>query len=87
MYTRKSDLISRLVKISGDNRACFATKTVIELNAMLERYDLKEKRTYLDVPYKEKEIVNLLGAKYDGAKKKWYIPLGVKIELFDRWIK
>jgi hypothetical protein len=86
MYTKKNDLISSLVQITGISRACFATKTVKELNKMLECYDSKEKRTYLEVPYKEKEIVSLLGAKYDGAKKKWYIPLGVKIELFDRWI-
>lgn len=87
MYTRKNDLVSRLVKITGNSKDCFATKTVMELNAMLERNDSIEKRTYLEVPYKQKEIVKLLGAKYDGAKKKWYIPLGVNIELFDRWIK
>ncbi len=82
MYTRKSDLICRLVRITGDSRACFTTKTVVELDALLGCYNSNEKRTYLEVSYKQKEIVHLLSAKYDGVKKKWYIPFGVKTELF-----
>jgi hypothetical protein len=87
MYTRKNELISRLVEITGNSRGYFVSKTVMDLNAMLECYDSKEKRTYLEVPYKEKEIAKLLGAKFDGAKKRWYIPIGAKSELFDKWIK
>jgi len=85
MYTNKSDLINRLVKISGNNKSCFTSKTVSELNILLEIYDSKEKRTYIDVPYKDKVIVKILGAIYDGDKKQWYVPVSVKIELFDKW--
>ena len=45
-----------------------------------------ESRIYLNVPYKDRKKVQLLGAKYDGEKKKWYISEGIKKELFSRWI-
>lgn len=87
MYISKNELVSRLVEITGKSRSEFIFKRVVELNEILKKYDLKEKCTYLEVPYKNKKIVKLLGAKYDGDIKKWYVPQGVKIELFDRWIK
>nr|DAH89341.1 MAG TPA: hypothetical protein [Caudoviricetes sp.] len=40
---------------------------------------------YLNVPYDEKEDAKSLGARWDGDKKKWYIPEGIKSEGFSRW--
>ena len=82
-----------IIEKNGKDRNYFRSKTVKELSSMLERYDVKERWVYLNVPwwvylnvpYKDKELVKLLGAKYGGDEKKWYIPQGGKPELFSRW--
>lgn len=40
---------------------------------------------FLDVPFAEKDSVKRLGAKWDGAMRKWYIPHGLDVHLFSRW--
>jgi len=44
--------------------------------------------TYLEVPFKEKDQAKALGARWDGATKKWYVPsdLSEQLEHFNRWI-
>ncbi len=41
---------------------------------------------YLNVPYAEKDKANGLGASWDGAKKKWYVPDEIDLEPFREWI-
>jgi hypothetical protein len=41
-------------------------------------------KTYLFVPYSEKDVAKRLGAKWDPAEKKWYAPEGEKA-LVERW--
>ncbi|MGC6373688.1 zincin-like metallopeptidase domain-containing protein [Pseudomonas sp. S2.OTC.A_B10] len=43
-------------------------------------------RTYVDVPFKEKEQARELGAKWDRQEKSWYIPDGVDKEPFAPWL-
>lgn len=86
MYIRKNDLIKRLVVVTGKDKSEFVTKTGADLSALYECYISDEKRTYIDVPYKDKDLVKLLGARYDGLKKQWYIPPGVDEKLFNRWM-
>jgi hypothetical protein len=43
-------------------------------------------KTYLNVPFAEKDAAKALGARWDAAKKKWYVPSGVAAELFERWM-
>ncbi|MCA3936135.1 DUF5710 domain-containing protein, partial [Burkholderia sp.] len=43
-------------------------------------------RTYLDVPFKEKDAANELGAKFDRRSKKWYVPGGTDVAPFARWM-
>ena len=88
MHIRKNELINRLASITGKHRSEFMDKTVKELSSLYESYDSQEKRIYIEVPYKEKEIAKLLGAKFDGEQRKWYIPPGIDLELFSRggWI-
>lgn len=40
---------------------------------------------FLDVAFTEKDSVKRLGAKWDGAMRKWYIPQGADVHLFSRW--
>lgn len=40
---------------------------------------------YLDVPWEEKDTAKQLGAKWDAAAKRWYVPEGVESGPFQRW--
>jgi exodeoxyribonuclease VII large subunit len=42
--------------------------------------------TYLDVPFKDKDQAKALGARWDGAAKKWYVPEGREVSLFNAWL-
>lgn len=44
-----------------------------------------DKTIFLDVPFSEKDKVKRLGAKWDGAMRKWYIPHGMDVHLFKPW--
>jgi hypothetical protein len=43
-------------------------------------------KTYLNVSYVEKDIAKKLGARWDPAAKKWYVPAGVDIVPFLRFM-
>ena len=43
-------------------------------------------RTYLAVPYAEKDDAKQLGAKWDRAEKAWYVPAGADLEAFTPWL-
>ncbi|WP_434152236.1 zincin-like metallopeptidase domain-containing protein (plasmid) [Methylocaldum gracile subsp. desertum] len=43
-------------------------------------------KTYLDVPYKEKNQAKTLGARWDQEAKQWYAPAGVNLEPFAKWM-
>lgn len=43
-------------------------------------------KTYLSVPFSEKEEAKSLGAKWDPEKKQWYAPYGEE-NLVSRWSK
>lgn len=44
--------------------------------------------TYLEVPFKEKDQAKSLGARWDSASKKWYVPseLEEQLDQFQRWL-
>lgn len=42
-------------------------------------------KTYLNVPYAQKDAAKALGARWDPAKKKWYVPAGVDVAPFAGW--
>ena len=86
MYISKNELVRRLVTLTGKDRKELETNTVQVLWAIYEDLVSNGERTYIDVPYKDKDIVKLLGARYDGEKKKWYIPLGVDAKYFSKWM-
>ena len=43
-------------------------------------------RTYLAVPYAEKDDAKQLGAKWDRSEKAWYVPAGTGLEAFTPWL-
>ena len=44
-------------------------------------------KTFLHVPFKEKEAAKALGAKWDRAEKKWYAPEGVDLAPLSKWLE
>lgn len=40
---------------------------------------------YLDVPYEDRAVVRELGAKWDPARRKWFVPPGVDLREFEKW--
>ncbi len=45
-----------------------------------------DNRTYLAVPYDEKDEAKQLGARWDRQAKAWYVPAGVDLEAFTPWL-
>jgi hypothetical protein len=42
-------------------------------------------KTYLNVPYAQKDAAKALGARWDATHKKWYVPAGKDLALFAQW--
>lgn len=42
--------------------------------------------TYLDVPFREKDQAKALGARWDPAARKWYVPQGKDLAPFSAWL-
>ena len=42
--------------------------------------------TYLQTAYKDREIVKGLGARWDAARKQWYVPDGRDLAPFVTWL-
>ncbi len=53
---------------------------------MADENKTNRKRTYLDVPSKEKDAAYDAGAKFDRRSKKWYVPGGTDVAPFARWL-
>ena len=46
---------------------------------------MAESKTYLNVPFAQKDAAKALGARWDAAYKKWYVPADKDIALFAPW--
>jgi hypothetical protein len=42
--------------------------------------------TFLNVPYAEKDEARALGARWNPGRKRWYVPTGVALEAFEKWL-
>jgi hypothetical protein len=48
--------------------------------------DVISEKTYLDVPFADKDQVKALGARWDPQARAWYVPPGRKLEAFGHWL-
>ncbi len=48
-------------------------------------FKMADSKTYLNVPYAQKDEAKALGARWDPANKKWYVPANKNITLFAKW--
>ena len=44
-------------------------------------------KTYIQVPFKEKDKAKALGAKWDRREQSWYVPVGTEFSPFAKWAK
>jgi hypothetical protein len=47
---------------------------------------MPDSKTYLNVPYAQKDAAKALGARWDAANKKWYVAADKDIALFSQWL-
>jgi len=59
----------------------------VALSAMSpEKEPMMETRSYLKVPYQEKDHARRAGARWDQQAKLWYAPADIGLELLARWL-
>jgi hypothetical protein len=81
---------SRIAAHYSDTKTKRSIQTTSKLNSKttadvdLRRSDHRA-ALYLNVPFAEKEKAKKLGAKWDVAKRKWYVPHGSDINVFKQW--
>jgi hypothetical protein len=46
---------------------------------------MENSKIYLAVPYAQKDAAKALGARWDPAHKKWYVPASINITPFAKW--
>ncbi|MCX7097861.1 MAG: DUF5710 domain-containing protein [Methylococcales bacterium] len=46
---------------------------------------MADTKTYLNVPFAQKDAAKALGARWDPAAKKWYVPADKDLALFAQW--
>ena len=46
---------------------------------------MQDSKTYLDVPYAQKDEAKALGARWDPAKKQWYAPANIDMTVLAKW--
>lgn len=68
-----------------------AEEAGVALSSKLESTPVQEQqkqsaRTYLSVPFEEKEKAKSLGAKWDRGQVAWYIPQGTDAKAFEKWL-
>ena len=42
--------------------------------------------TYLNVPFRDKAEAKAKGARWDGEKRKWFVPIGRDLNPFTSWL-
>jgi len=47
----------------------------------------QDDKTYINVPYREKNEAKALGASWDRGQQSWYIPAGVEQTPFSKWLQ
>ena len=65
----------------------FGIKNELQLNKAQEK--MNDTKTFLDVPFIEKNEAKSLGAKWDKVEKSWYAPAGTDLKEsgLDKWVK
>ena len=78
--SEESPEFKRLYEYNADGRRPI-------LNKNKPTGDVKMKGTFLNTNYSEKDQVKALGARWDPAHKKWFVPPGRNLSPFSKWLQ
>ena len=70
--------------LNGGFRLDVVSTRTPEATAVKEQFPHGE-RTYLAVPYDERDQAKAIGARWDAVKKAWYVGPGVEPEKIAKW--
>ncbi|MFC1337399.1 MAG: hypothetical protein G8D89_16465 [gamma proteobacterium symbiont of Clathrolucina costata] len=83
----KAGLLDRVPEFSYGYEKLLAFKMLEkEYEREMKKLLRESLRVYLDVPFEEKDLVKLLGAKWDRRRKRWYVPEDVNLDPFRIWV-
>ena len=71
-----------IAKLKDEVRKHFPGATLFKVSKLKS----SSARSYLDCPYSERDLCKKLGARWDKAKRKWYVPEGVDKNKFEKWL-
>ena len=98
--THKRIVNNALYSLSTENTGAVDVKTMPPMRVLDGYPDLFEKfagivdfakdtnpalKTFIQVPFKDKDDAKELGAKWDRQAQSWYVPAGVAIVPFEKW--
>lgn len=72
-------------QVAGERQQEVSMQQTNQQHRQAESAQDKPERTYINVPYREKNEVKALGARWDRQEQSWYIPSGVDAALFVKW--
>jgi len=96
----KREVNNALYNLSTENTGAVDVKTMPPLRVLVGYPDLVEKfagsvdfakdtnpalKTFIQVPFKDKDDAKELGAKWDRQAQSWYVPAGVAFAPFNKW--
>ncbi|KWN79242.1 hypothetical protein WM24_27370 [Burkholderia ubonensis] len=74
-----------LAKSEGTDAVRGQIQAVMAAHGISLGRGMLEARTYLKVPYAERDVAKGLGARWDGQRKSWYVPPGAELAPFEKW--
>ena len=69
----------------GRLEALHLVKAKQQQEAKMDPKEPAQEKTYLSVPFKEKNEAKALGARWDSKATSWYVPQGEDLSLFTKW--
>lgn len=55
--------------------------------AQVQQQEQRPEKTYITVPFKQKDEAKAIGAKWDRQEQSWYVPAGIDAAPFAKWAK
>jgi phage/plasmid primase-like uncharacterized protein len=80
------DLQRRVAEFEREQQQATGSTPTDALRPQTEALSLGVK-TFIDVPFKQKEEAKALGAKWDRQEQSWYVPTGVEAAPLAKWAK
>jgi antirestriction protein ArdC/phage/plasmid primase-like uncharacterized protein len=85
-YAREGTDMAPLARWSPKEQTLDAPRTVDTAGQTKVAVETSADRTFLAVPYAEKDAAKTLGARWDKAARSWFVPPGVDLAAFTKWI-